>query len=155
MRLILGESLQRIREKIACPQLGDDHYGDWGILSLNQRLAMSEMIETIKFLDKMLEDMLLSKQKEENNMDIHTATEQAYKNGYEKGYADALGGGWISVKDRLPENDDRVLVYLDSERGYTKIDTDGIYYRGGQWVRWGNDVTHWMPLPTPPKGEQK
>ncbi len=86
-------------------------------------------------------------------MNVHDATEQSYRNGYEKGYADALKSEWISVKDRLPENDDRVLVYLDSERSYTKIDTDRIYYRGGQWVRWGNDVTHWMPLPTPPKGE--
>jgi rubrerythrin len=64
MRLILGESLQRIREKIACPQLGDIHYGEWGFLSPDKRLAISEMIETIKFLDKMVEDMLQSKPKE-------------------------------------------------------------------------------------------
>lgn len=36
-------------------------------------------------------------------------------------------GGWISVKDRLPPKDDtKVLTY-------------------------GNPVTHWMPLPEPPK----
>lgn len=56
---------------------------------------------------------------------------------------------WISAKDRLPEEDVRVLVYLKSTRSYTKIDTDRLL--DGIWVRWGKDVTHWMPLPEPPK----
>ena len=67
---------------------------------------------------------------------------------------------WISVKDRLPEdsNDefaDAVLV------------TDGFvqhmaYFVGGEWrfaesgeikePMWYR-ITHWMPLPEPPKGE--
>ena len=58
---------------------------------------------------------------------------------------------WISVKDRLPEEEARVLVYLDSNRNYTKTDTDRLI--NSKWVRWGRDVTHWMPLPEPPKGE--
>ena len=58
---------------------------------------------------------------------------------------------WISVKDRLPEEEARVLVYLDSNRSYTKTDTDRLI--NSKWVRWGRDVTHWMPLPDPPKGE--
>lgn len=56
---------------------------------------------------------------------------------------------WISVKDKLPENDVRVLVFLNSKRSYTETDTDRMH--AGEWVRWGNDVTHWMPLPEPPK----
>ena len=40
-------------------------------------------------------------------------------------------GGWISVKDRMPPKDDtKVLTY-------------------------GNPVTHWMPLPEPPKGKER
>lgn len=58
---------------------------------------------------------------------------------------------WISVKDRLPEEEARVLVYLDSNRSYTKTDTDRLI--NSKWVRWDRDVTHWMPLPEPPKGE--
>jgi len=58
---------------------------------------------------------------------------------------------WISVEDRLPENDNRVLVYMHENRmSYTKIDTDRIV--SGKWVRWGDTVTHWMPLPDAPKG---
>ena len=63
---------------------------------------------------------------------------------------------WISVKDRLPEEKERVLVFLkrgNRTKGYTEIDTDRLIKR--IWVRWGSYVTHWMPLPEPPKAEQK
>ena len=56
---------------------------------------------------------------------------------------------WISVEERLPEFDERVLVYLDSKRSCVKIDTDRIVQ--GRGVRWGNDITHWQPLPEAPK----
>lgn len=62
---------------------------------------------------------------------------------------------WISVKDRLPENDTRVLVYLNIEKldayTYTIFDTDRML--DGKWIRWNTYITHWMPLPQPPKGE--
>ena len=64
---------------------------------------------------------------------------------------------WISVKDRLPEQNIRVLVWMqDNEQEYTQIDTDRwscTMEQGYHWIRWGNRVTHWMPLPQPPKGE--
>lgn len=56
---------------------------------------------------------------------------------------------WISVKEQLPTEDVRVLVYLKTTRSYTKMDTDRLL--DGIWVRWGRDVTHWMSLPEPPK----
>lgn len=56
---------------------------------------------------------------------------------------------WISVYDRLPEENVRVLVWLDETLyDYTHIDTDRL--KRNIWVRWGKAVTHWMPLPTPP-----
>ena len=68
-----------------------------------------------------------------------------------KNKADVVPVEWISVKDRLPENEERVLVAVDSDKSDTKLDTDRMIYR--QWVRWGMSVTHWMPLPEPPKKE--
>lgn len=59
---------------------------------------------------------------------------------------------WIPVTERLPENDrQRVLAVCigDYPIGYPKIDTDR--YVRGHWVRYGNDVTHWMPLTKSPK----
>lgn len=64
--------------------------------------------------------------------------------------------GWISVEERLPDNNtERVLVLLADDDftkpiGENKIDTDR--FVDGKWVRWWRFVTHWMPLPEPPKG---
>ena len=61
----------------------------------------------------------------------------------------------ISVKDRLPEPSKKVLCFLDLghgslvETGYFMLD-DGWYYTGVEAPHHGC-VTHWMPLPEPPK----
>ena len=55
---------------------------------------------------------------------------------------------WISVKDRLPEDDENVMI-LSNER----ITFVG-FYKNGQWISYSlyaiyvNVVTHWMPLPS-------
>ena len=75
---------------------------------------------------------------------------------------------WISVKDRLPEESGNYIVCCDdSSCSYG----EGIWYSSdvvvvseyyeGSWIwyvgdtEWSleNIVTHWMPLPEPPKGE--
>lgn len=77
--------------------------------------------------------------------------------------------GWISVKDRLPEHNKRVLVAASD---VLLVDVDS---EVSEWVciaivyicpEYGNLIweddneedfhlspTHWMPLPEPPKGE--
>ena len=60
---------------------------------------------------------------------------------------------WIPVEERLPEEKQRVIVRC--ERVGTSVG----------WILWGNwmtdigpgagKVTHWMPLPSPPKEEKK
>ena len=55
---------------------------------------------------------------------------------------------WISVKERLPEEKERVLVWLKENDSYTRIDTDRFNHSGVPfWVRWGKYVTHWCPIP--------
>ena len=63
---------------------------------------------------------------------------------------------WISVKERLPEPWKQVLIY--SRHDFC----ESALYIGapGKWrVTWNHEmldddsVTHWMPLPEPPKGE--
>ena len=56
---------------------------------------------------------------------------------------------WISVEERLPEEDTEALAYRSGNIA--------VEFR---WAKcWENDalsnctVTHWMPLPEPPKGE--
>lgn len=61
-------------------------------------------------------------------------------------------GEWISVDERLPDEAVRVLVWLREPSAilrFVQFDTDRIV--DGHWVRWNNHITHWMPLPEPPK----
>ena len=55
---------------------------------------------------------------------------------------------WISVDDRLPKPTYCVLVVgAYSEMAIDALGTDG------EWMGMVEDITHWMPLPEPPKGE--
>lgn len=61
---------------------------------------------------------------------------------------------WIPVSERLPEINERVLVWYRDKIGKKGIDTDRCWGRLGKWVRFGDGVTHWMPLPLKkPEGE--
>lgn len=67
---------------------------------------------------------------------------------------------WISVKDRLPDTDDWVLVCKKTiETGYTSMAVDRCSMTVGgdrmwlaEYATWKQVVSHWMPLPQPPKG---
>lgn len=64
---------------------------------------------------------------------------------------------WISVEERLPEHEHEVLVYTDRYGGRTEF----AYYVRHLEAWYQNccllipNVTHWMPLPEPPKEEEK
>ena len=62
---------------------------------------------------------------------------------------------WISVKDRLPQNYESRQMYIISNSGFV---TFGFYYSNKKTWSDGkyditSQVTHWMPLPQPPKGQ--
>ena len=73
---------------------------------------------------------------------------------------------WISVKDRLPDNKehDWVLAQVVEDNGYMHIPRVMEYRQlKNDWFEetygWLSEhngvftVTHWMPLPNPPKGD--
>ena len=71
---------------------------------------------------------------------------------------------WIPVEERLPESDDNVLVIVNGEcktMTFEEAYMLASYYPGEGWIveeyeDWENPVvTHWMPLPEPPKEVQK
>jgi hypothetical protein len=53
---------------------------------------------------------------------------------------------WISVDERLPQKHDEVLVFCDGARQLDFICSSGRWYDHDH-----KKVTHWMPLPEPPK----
>ena len=68
--------------------------------------------------------------------------------------------GWISVKDRLPDEGEMVLIYAPRTQNqyyvamfYTLRDeikfAMNIY--GMSYCWYAEDVTHWQPLPQPPQ----
>lgn len=67
--------------------------------------------------------------------------------------------GWISVKDKLPRNNQYVLaVFPNGEMVVACVfdaDEDVVYWRAQTDMGWESDMdfdpTHWMPLPEPPK----
>ena len=88
-------------------------------------------------------------------MDSFTATELAYKNGYSAALKEhgnccqSVSSSWISVEERLPEPDVPVLAVLNARNGEPFVDT--VMWNICKVMRDG--VTHWMPLPEPPKEE--
>jgi hypothetical protein len=94
-----------------------------------------------------------------------------YEHGWEVCEATILAYGaletqpfWISVEERLPERGVNVLCYMDfSKNEETKHWENSIadnVYNGvlvgsrptkHTWAWQGDCVTHWMPLPEPPK----
>ena len=62
---------------------------------------------------------------------------------------------WISVEDRLPSEDDNwCLVYADGAINCMMHRGGGVFY-DATYSPCHNisieDITHWMPLPEPPK----
>ena len=106
-----------------------NEYGKWGILNRDQRRMIRRLCDLCDCFESEAVYLAAKLQEVRNNK------------------------SWISVKDRLPEKDTRVLVYLDIKdlNPYSTpfFDTDRIL--DGKWVRWNSYVTHWQPLPEPPK----
>jgi hypothetical protein len=75
---------------------------------------------------------------------------------------------WISVKDSLPEKEKAERGYYDESKSVLIMTDDGMYvaeynHAEKKWgIEWEYDfedyvceVTHWMPLPEPPKQSTK
>lgn len=80
---------------------------------------------------------------------------------------DGVTGGWIPVSERMPDDDDFVYIWPRPDFGvelhvgqYCECSPkgDGWYaqvYEQNYGIEWHPiTVTHWMPLPNPPKEEK-
>lgn len=63
-----------------------------------------------------------------------------------------LKGGWVSVKERLPERGETIFFateYGYVTQGFLAYDIDGVWVESFTTTEYAN-VTHWMPLPPNP-----
>ena len=79
---------------------------------------------------------------------------------YCRGWNDAVDAmpRWISVEERLPEDEKDVAVIVKLQKGNWMYLTAFRLPCGGWWINRGAgldyaEVTHWMPLPPAPKEE--
>lgn len=86
-----------------------------------------------------------------NKEDVHNATDDMFVDA-----TALLPDGWISVKERLPEKTGYYLIacdrpYIGKKDG---INISFYQHKVKNWKTTNNlHVTHWMPLPEPPKEE--
>lgn len=77
-----------------------------------------------------------------------------YATGYLIGLIDRLPtvSGWVSVKERLPDEDGSTLICTKNG----KVCTARFYKRQGGWNAYaGRNAAYWKPLPEPPKEVSK
>lgn len=92
---------------------------------------------------------LFYKQVEYGATDLFDAFDDALQDARTVDAAEVLRDQWISVKDKLPETEEEVLVLTVSKTGNVNVDKG--YLLNGRFVHRGSAVvTHWMPLPEPP-----
>lgn len=115
------------------------------------------------------ETSLLKSQLEEKDREIERLIDQCKKEGKTvvflskkpDGLANKSAAGWISVKERIPENNVEVLIFSDSGRsvgvydGFCRYLKSPGFYDLQMWsdafgYEEDKKVTHWMPLPSPP-----
>lgn len=117
---------------------------------MSQEKQIEEMVKVLEFVcDLQDEDSCIS------NCD-HCRAEALYNAGYRK----QIEGEWISVEERLPDPTKNVLV-CKTFRGKPYIDigcvkdAETCCCASDEFIikPWLHKLTHWMPLPEPPKGE--
>ena len=87
----------------------------------------------VELLDRFVDDDWYSSEEIADKLIAHSVTVQE----------------WISVKDRLPEQGREVIAYSG---GVLKPTVFACQFWNQNYDGWAR-ITHWMPMPQPPKGE--
>lgn len=153
---VVDEFAERLKEapiKCALPLLG-----------LQTKNEIEEYFDDIMLQFRDAIDSIAKEMKGGEQMNIHDATETADKNGYAKGYADGKGE-WTNIAEHgFPKEEGYYFVWNAEQRKreirfFFRLPPN-LPVETNPEVReyFGNSadhkkITHWMPLPEPPKGE--
>ena len=125
-RLIEGlESIKVLFDTKAKQSENAGYWKDFAGIIADAISTITEKTQRIENMETMIEDM------EER---IAIMTEQ---------------GLWIPVTDRLPQDDEDVLVWVNGTHRDMAYRDEGVWY--DEEHNHLNNITHWMPLPEPPK----
>jgi hypothetical protein len=104
------------------------------------------MQEMKRAIDKAREDMTVESCGRRGGRGKHAADKELAIGRWNERKGSAT---WISVKDRMPEPDKRVLVF--GKHGYDIAQFGyGFFWSAAQGAVFRNAITHWMPLPDRP-----
>lgn len=97
---------------------------------------------------------LPEEQRKVTDIDAEPDIVDAYSDGILYGWNNP---NWISVEDELPKEQDWYLCYNDVEDGSEVLhwEGDGNVWMDNDWHYKSKEITHWMPLPQPPRKEDK
>lgn len=95
-------------------------------------------------------ERLFNEQVENGATDLFDAFEDALQDAQTVDVEPVAPGKWISVMDRLPPDQEEVLVCTLAQNGVRNIDKG--YWAIDRFIHRGrSQVTHWMPLPELPE----
>ena len=60
---------EKIRKAIECPQFGNETYGEWGILTLEQRKYIKRLLDELDRADDCVKKLYLENQKQKEVID--------------------------------------------------------------------------------------
>jgi hypothetical protein len=132
--------LEDIREKISCPQFGDEHYGAWGILNKDQRFAIKRMLDFIEGQEAYINR--LQAENERLNKEVDRLSQVVlYNDGVtEMKVEEAKAEAYKEFAEKL--NKEAENVGIDREGNFIYSDSDNtpfeIYDTVAEWCK---DVT--------------
>lgn len=114
---------------------------------MKAKCSMNDLISRSALLEELSKDTIITD--DLYGMGIMAGNDHAMKKIEAAPAVDAVPK-WISVKERLPERNKRILVAFKGG-----MVTTSMCINEASCFLFENDygkVTHWMPLPEPPKG---
>ena len=119
--------LKVIRQNIACPQFGDDHYGAWGSLNLDQRRTIYKMWDELNRqkaeIERLKSDVSVSK-------DAYTSMKDRYeyeKEKVEKAKQKCIGIAKALQTAKAEAIKECIKTIKEKLRDLAKIDFQGQY----------------------------